>query len=248
MNKKVVIITGGGKGIGFGVAMCFAKNNYNVVITGRTKETLDKAKLELEKYTDVLAIVADGKNEADVKNIVNETINKFGKINCLINNAQASCSGKMLIEHSDEDFYLAIDSGLMGTFHYMRECYPYLKESKGSVINFASAAGLFGRVGQSSYAAAKEGIRGLSRVAASEWGPDNINVNVICPLVMSEELAKWKSENPDLYHKTIGEVPMMRFGDAETDIGRVCLFLDSDAASYLTGECLTLQGGLGLRP
>ncbi len=85
-------------------------------------------------------------------------------------------------------------------------------------------------------------------MAAVEWGPDNINVNVICPLVMSEELAKWKTENEALYNKTIGEIPMIRFGDAEADIGAVCLFLASDAASYLTGECLTLQGGLGLRP
>ena len=83
----------------------------------------------------------------------------------------------------------------------MRAAYPYLKESHGSVINFASGAGLFGKLGQSSYAAAKEGIRGLSRVAAAEWGPDNINVNVICPLAMTEGLTKWKEEYPDLYEK-----------------------------------------------
>ena len=88
----------------------------------------------------------------------------------------------MLKDHTKEDFDLAINSGLYATFFYMRAAYPYLKESHGSVINFASGAGLFGKLGQSSYAAAKEGIRGLSRVAAAEWGPDNINVNVICPL------------------------------------------------------------------
>ena len=248
--EKVVIITGGGKGIGYGIAEAFAEAKYNIVITGRTKETLEKAKKELETNykVKVLALVCDGKNENDVKEAIKKVINEWGQINVLINNAQASKSGKLLIEHSDEDFNLAIESGLMGAFHYMRECYPYLKETKGSVINLASGAGLFGRIGQSSYAAAKEGIRGLSRVAATEWASDNINVNVICPLVMTEELRKWKEEFPEAYNKTIQGIPMGRFGDAKKDIGAVCLFLASDSASYLSGETITLQGASGLRP
>ncbi len=248
--KKVVIITGGGKGIGYGIAEAFAGSNYNIVITGRTEKTLLEAKRELEKnyQTEVLSIVADGKNENEVKKVIKETISKFNRIDVLINNAQASKSGKMLIEHTDEDFALAIDSGLYGTFHYMRECYPYLKETHGSVINLASGAGLFGRIAESSYAAAKEGIRGLSRVAATEWGPDNINVNCICPLVMTEELAKWRQEYPEAYNNTIKGIPMNRFGDAKKDIGGTCLFLASGAASYISGETITLQGASGLRP
>jgi NAD(P)-dependent dehydrogenase (short-subunit alcohol dehydrogenase family) len=249
-KRKVVIVTGGGKGIGYGVSEAFAEANYNIVITGRTTDTLNKAKEELEKKykVDVLAVIADGRNEDEVKKVVNLTIEKFGSIDVLINNAQASKSGKMLVEHTDEDFDLAIYSGLYGTFHYMRECYPYLKESKGSVINFASGAGLFGKPGQSSYAASKEGIRGLTRVAATEWGPDNINVNIVCPLVMTEQLKAWKEEYPDVYEATIKGIPMGRFGDAKTDIGGVCLFLASPAASYISGETITLQGGSGLRP
>ena len=130
----------------------------------------------------------------------------------------------------------------------MRAAYPYLKESHGSVINFASGAGLFGKLGQSSYAAAKEGIRGLSRVAAAEWGPDNINVNVICPLVMTEGLTKWKEEYPDLYEKTIQGIPMQRFADPENDIGSAAVFFASEAGHYITGETMTIQGGSGLRP
>lgn len=248
--KKVVIITGGGKGIGYGVAEAFAEAGYNLVITGRTEKTLLEAKTKLEeKYqVEVLSIVADGKNTSDVQNVIANTIAKFKRIDVLINNAQASKSGKMLVEHTDEDFALAIDTGLYGTFHYMRECYPYLKETEGSVINFASGAGLFGRIAESSYAAAKEGIRGLSRVAATEWGPDNINVNCICPLVMTEKLSQWKEEYPEAYNKTIKDIPMGRFGDAKKDIGGVCLFLASSAASYISGETITLQGASGLRP
>lgn len=154
----------------------------------------------------------------------------------------------MLEQHSKEDFDLAIYSGLYATFFYMKACFPYLKESKGAIINFASGAGLAGRAGQSSYAAAKEGIRGLSRVAATEWGPYGINVNVVCPLAMTPGLEAWRKEYPALYEQTIKGVPLGHFADAEKDIGRVCVFLASEDASYLTGETITLQGGSGLRP
>mgnify|MGYP003288983505 CR=1 FL=1 len=97
----------------------------------------------------------------------------------------------------------------------MKACYPYLAEAKGTVINFASGAGLFGRIAQSSYAAAKEGIRGLSRVAATEWAPDGVRVNVICPLAMTEGLQKFKEEYPERYEQTIKGVPMGRFADPE---------------------------------
>lgn len=97
----------------------------------------------------------------------------------LINNAQASASGVSIADHTTEQFNLAMYSGLYAAFYYMKACYPYLAKSKGSVINFASGAGLFGNYGQCAYATAKEGIRGLSRVAATEWAKDGINVNVI---------------------------------------------------------------------
>lgn len=250
MKNKTVLITGGGKGIGFGLAKTFAKKGYNLVITGRHQETLDKAKEELESTYNVkaLAIVADGGKEEDVINVINKVKETFGGLNTLINNAQASKSGVMLVDHTKEDFDLAIYSGLYAVFFYMKHAFPLLKESKGNVINFASGAGISGKVAQSSYAAAKEGIRGLSRVAATEWGPYGIGVNVVCPLAMTEALAKWKEEYPEVYEKTIKEVPMGRFADPETDIGNLCVFLSSDEASYITGETISLQGGSGLRP
>lgn len=250
MSGKVTIITGGGKGIGFGIATAFTKAKSNLVITGRTESTLLKAKEELEdKYgVKVLAITADGGYEDQVKGAIDKVVEEFGRIDVLINNAQASKSGLKLIEHTKEDFDLAINSGLYAVFNFMKFTHPYLKETKGSVINFASGAGLFGRDGQSSYAAAKEGIRGLTRVAATEWGPDGININIVCPLVMTEQLEQWREEYPEIYDKTIQGIPLQRFGDAEKDIGGTCLFLASDAASYISGETLTLQGGSGLRP
>lgn len=250
LNGKVTIITGGGKGIGFGLAKAFAREGSNLVITGRHEGRLLEAKEKLEREYGiiVLPIVADGADEEATKRVVAAAVERFGKIDTLINNAQVSKSGLLLVEHTREDMDLAINSGLYAAFFYMKECYPYLKESKGSVINFASGAGLFGKLGQSSYAAAKEGIRGMSRVAAAEWGPDGIRVNVVCPLAMTESLQEWKENYPDLFARTIQGIPLGRFADPTEDIGRVCVFLASDDASYVTGETITLQGGSGLRP
>ncbi|MDO5846223.1 MAG: SDR family oxidoreductase [Methanocorpusculum sp.] len=249
LENKVAIITGGGKGIGFGIATAFAKEGANVVITGRTVERLQNAKEKLEAYgVRVLPIAADGGHEDEVRRAVAETIQVFGKLDVVVNNAQASASGVMLKDHTKADFDLAINTGLYGAFFYMREAYPYLKERGGCVINLASGAGLSGKPGQSSYAAAKEGIRGLSRVAATEWGPDGIRVNVVCPLAMTEQLTAWKEAYPEIYARTIRDIPLQRFGDPEKDIGRVCVFLASDDAAYISGETISVQGGSSLRP
>lgn len=249
---KTIIITGGGKGggIGYGVATAFAKEGANLALTGRSLGKLEDAKEELERLygVRVLPVLADGGEEEQVKAAVAQIAETFGRIDALINNAQNSASGIPLVEHTLEDFNKAIYSGLYAAFFYMKHTYPYLKETKGSVVNFASGAGLFGKPGQSSYAAAKEGIRGMSRVAATEWGPDGINVNIICPLVMSQALMNWKAQYPEIYERTIQGIPAGRFGDPEKDIGRTVVFLCSEDAKYISGETITMQGGSGLRP
>ena len=249
---KTIIITGGGKGggIGYGVATAFAKEGANLALTGRSLGKLEDAKEELERLygVRVLPVLADGGEEEQVKAAVAQIAETFGRIDALINNAQNSASGIPLVEHTLEDFNKAIYSGLYAAFFYMKHTYPYLKETKGSVVNFASGAGLFGKPGQSSYAAAKEGIRGMSRVAATEWGPDGINVNIICPLVMSQALMNWKTQYPEIYERTIQGIPAGRFGDPEKDIGRTAVFLCSEDAKYISGETITMQGGSGLRP
>ena len=166
----------------------------------------------------------------------------------LVNNAQASASGVPLAEHTTEQFDLALYSGLYAAFYYMKACYPYLAKSKGSVINFASGAGLFGNFGQCAYAAAKEGIRGLSRVAATEWGKDGINVNVICPLAWTAKLEQFQQAYPDAFKANVKMPPMGHYANPETEIGRVCVQLAMPDVKYLSGETLTLEGGMGLRP
>lgn len=263
LTGKTAIITGAGRAIlkdgscgsiGYGIATAYAKEGANLVITGRNVKKLEDAKEELErlygvKVLIVQADVSDGSdNEAVVQNVVDKTIEAFGRIDVLINNAQASASGVPLAEHTTEQFNLAMFSGLYATFYYMKACYPHLKETKGSVINFASGAGLFGNFGQCSYAAAKEGIRGLTRVAATEWGKDGINVNIVCPLAWTAQLEQFEEAYPDAFKANVHMPPMGHYGNSELEIGRVCVQLASPDFKYMTGETLTLEGGMGLRP
>ncbi len=263
LTGKTAIITGAGRAvlkdgscgsIGYGIATAYAKEGANLVITGRNVKKLEDAKEELErlygiKVLTVQADVSDGSdNEAVVKNVIDKTIETFGRIDVLINNAQASASGVTLAEHTTEQFNLALYSGLYATFYYMKACYPYLKETKGSVINFASGAGLFGNFGQCSYAAAKEGIRGLTRVAATEWGKDGINVNIVCPLAWTAQLEQFQDAYPDAFKANVHMPPMGHYGNSELEIGRVCVQLASPDFKYMTGETITLEGGMGQRP
>ncbi len=263
LTGKTALITGAGRtvlsdgrcgSIGYGIATAYAKEGANLVITGRNLKKLQDAKEELEaKYgIQVLTVQADiaagSDNEAIAKNVVKQAIEKFGGIQVLINNAQASASGVTLAEHTTEQFDLALYSGLYAAFYYMKACYPYLAKSKGSVINFASGAGLFGNYGQCAYAAAKEGIRGLTRVAATEWGKDGINVNIVCPLAWTAQLENFEKAYPDAFKANVKMPPMGHYGDAELEIGRVCVQLAMPDFKYMSGETLTLEGGMGQRP
>jgi len=263
LKDKTVIITGGGRSvlsdgrcgsIGYGIATAFAKEGANLVLTGRNMQKLNDAKEELERLygVKVLPVQADiaagADNEAVVKHVVQKAVEVFEDIHVLINNAQASASGVTLADHTTEQFDLAIYSGLYATFYYMKACYPYLAKTQGSVINFASGAGLSGNFGQSAYAAAKEGIRGMSRVAANEWGKDGINVNVVCPLAWTAQLENWANAYPEAFKANVRIPPMGHLADAETEIGRACVALASPDFKYMSGETLTLQGGSGLRP
>lgn len=263
LTGKTAIITGAGKAvlsdgrcgsIGYGIATAYAKEGCNLVITGRNMQKLLDAKesLEAEYGIKVLVVQADvnagADNEEVVNNVVKQAIDTFGDIHVLINNAQASASGVTIADHTTAQFDLALYSGLYATFYYMKACYPYLAKTQGSVINFASGAGLFGNFGQCAYAAAKEGIRGLSRVAATEWSKDGINVNVVCPLAWTAQLEQFENAYPEAFRANVHTPPMGHFGDSEKEIGRVCVQLASPDFKYMTGETLTLEGGLGLRP
>ena len=241
-DGKTVIVTGGGKAtlkdgsagsIGYGIDIAFAKEGANLVITGRNVAKLEDAKESLEaeygiKVLPVQADVSAGQdNEAVVQNVIDKAIEEFGRIDAVVNNAQASASGVTIADHTMDQFNLAIYSGLYATYLYMQKAYPHLKETKGSVVNFASGAGLFGNFGQCSYAAAKEGIRGLSRVA---------------------QLENFEAAYPEAFKANVHMPPAGHYGDVEKEIGRVVVQLCGPDFKYMNGETITLEGGMGQRP
>ena len=208
-----------------------------VIVTGGGKATLQDGSAGSIGYGIDIAFAKEGANLVIT-----------GRNDALVNNAQASASGVTIADHTMEQFDLALYSGLYATFLYMQKCYPHLKEAKGSVVNFASGAGLFGNYGQCSYAAAKEGIRGLTRVAANEWGKDGVNVNIVCPLAWTAQLENFQNAYPEAFEANVHMPPAGHYGDVETEIGRVVVQLCGPDFKYMNGETLTLEGGMGQRP
>ncbi len=172
-------------------------------------------------------------------------VDELGGVDILVNNAQQVPMGP-LVACSDDDMLVAWESGTLATFRLMKLCHPVMKErSGGSIVNLGSGAGTEGVVGLGAYAAAKEGIRGLTKVAAKEWGPDGIRVNTVCPWAASDywDLLPDRQRQAQLRHN-----PLRRIGDCEADVGAMVAFLASDAASYVTAQTIMVDGGnMGFR-
>jgi NAD(P)-dependent dehydrogenase (short-subunit alcohol dehydrogenase family) len=168
---------------------------------------------------------------------------RFGQLDILVNNAQSSVPGQPLEEIDDDTFRLTLESGLFGTFYHMQAALPHLKSKGGSIINLGSREGIFGGVGFAAYAAGKEGIRGLSRCAAREWGRYKIRVNVICPAALSPAAVTYLTANPQQAEAYRSQIALGYFGDPLADIGPVAVFLAGPESRYLTGQTLNVDGG-----
>lgn len=243
LEGKVVIITGGAGGIGSGMATAMAKEGAIIAIVDLNEEAGEKTVAELQtispKSTFIQANLMDHQN---LGKIVEKVIDQYGKLDVLVNNAHAS--KQMTIEDATQaDLDLSFGTGFYPTFYLMQAALPYLKETKGNVINFASGAGLAGHETQGVYAAAKEAIRGLSRVAANEWGRFGINVNIISPIANTPGVEAWAKAQPEYYEAVRSKIPLGRFGDIEQDIGRVAVFLASEDSQYITGQTIMVDGG-----
>lgn len=242
LKDKVAIITGSASGIGRGMALAMAKEGANVVIVDINEE-LGKATLaEVNQYAEGMLFIKDISKKENVEEIVKDVVKKYGKLDVLVNNAHASRQA-LFMDTTQEMFDLSFNTGFYPTFYFMYAAYPELKKSKGKVINFASGAGMDGQLTQTSYAAAKEAIRAISRVAANEWGPEGINVNLISPIALTHGVEKWRESSPELYEAMINRIPLRRLGDPEQDIGQVAVFLASDASDYITGQTIMVDGG-----
>lgn len=242
LKDKVVIITGGAGGIGSGMARAMAKEGASIVIIDVNEEKGLEVESKLKKISDAMFMNVDISKAQNAKIIKDKTLDRFGKIDVVINNAHASKQAP-LNETTQEMLDLSFNTGFYPTFYLMKACYEELKKTEGSVINFASGAGLEGQINQASYAAAKEAIRGLTRTAANEWGKDGIRVNLISPIALTEGVKQWRENFPQQYENMVGQIPLGRLGDPEEDIGRIAVFLASDDSQYMTGQTLMVDGG-----
>lgn len=250
LDGKAAIVTGAAQGIGKGMATALLKAGAAVTITDIRQETLDQASAEFDKIPGVkhLAVLADGTKDDDVNAAVAQTASAFGRIDVVINNAQGAITGINLEDQSVADVMVAIESGLLASFRYMKAAFPYLKESQGTVINFASQAGLLGNAGMIGYNAAKEAIRALTRTAAREWAQYNITVNNVIPGMLTEGSKDFFGKNPEHLKYSLANIPLQRLGDPEKDAGALAVFLASEGAHYLTGDTFNIDGGRCMRP
>ncbi|WP_407445486.1 SDR family NAD(P)-dependent oxidoreductase, partial [Rhodococcus sp. (in: high G+C Gram-positive bacteria)] len=231
---------GGAGGIGRGIVRAFTKEGASVLFV----DIDDNAGRALEEELGGAGkfMKADISVEENAAAIVAAAVDAFGQLDVLVNNAHASRQAPLL-ETTQEMLDLSFGTGFYPTFWLMKAAHPQLAAQRGSVINFASGAGIDGLVTQGSYAAAKEAIRAISRVAANEWAGDDINVNIISPLALTEGVEAYIQANPGIEKALLAKTPLGRFGDPEADIGGVAVFLASRDAAYMTGQTLMVDGG-----
>ena len=237
---KTALVTGGAGGIGRGIVRAYVKQGANVLFVDINEEAGNALAEELGAQAKFLSI--DISKQENAAAMVDAAVEAFGRLDILVNNAHASRQVSFL-ETTQEHMDLSLNTGFYPTFWLMQAAYPQLKANQGAVVNFASGSGLKGMPMQTSYAAAKEAIRGISRVAANEWAPDNINVNIISPLAATEGVQTWMDNFPEAAEQTLANVPLHRFGDPEKDIGAVAVFLASEDSRYITGQTIMVDGG-----
>jgi 3-oxoacyl-[acyl-carrier protein] reductase len=243
LDNKTAIITGATRGIGRGIAVEFAKQGANVAFTHSS--SVDAANA-LETELNAIGIKAKGyqSNAAEfdtAQELAKEILKEFGSIDILVNNAGIT-KDNLLMRISEDDFDKVIDVNLKSVFNMTKAVIrPMMKQRSGSIINMSSVVGLKGNAGQSNYAASKSGILGFSKSVALELGSRNIRSNVIAPgFIETEMTGKLDEATVQTWRDAI---PLKRGGTPE-DIANACVFLASDMSSYITGQTLSVDGGM----
>lgn len=245
LDGKVALITGAGQGIGRGIALALAKEGANIAVLGRTESKLITTCAELEALgVRAEPITCDVSDMDALAPAVDKTVELFGGVDILINNANASALGSLL-EIDLEEVDKAFSTNPLAALRLMRACHPHMKaRGGGAIVNMVSSAAVrWDTSGYGAYAASKEAMRSFTRTAASEWGPDNIRVNAVAPHAKSPALAWWADNRPEEAAEFVKTIPLGRIGECEEDIGRAVLFLVGPDAGYLTGATIPLDGG-----
>ncbi|REK25082.1 MAG: SDR family NAD(P)-dependent oxidoreductase [Actinobacteria bacterium] len=244
LNGKRALVTGGGQGIGRGIALALAAKGASVAVMGRTPDKVEKAAAEIEERgVASIAITGDLKSSSDVDAAIARVVEVFGGVDILVNNAQEYGFGP--IAHLDEGQFIAgWESGALGTLRMMRAAYPHLQEGGGVVVNVSSSvASSSDPSNAGGYAAVKAAIATLSRAAAVEWAADGIRVMTLIPFALTPAVQASIEGYEGLEEQILSQVPLGRFGEAEDDIGRVVAFAASDDARFMTGSSLVVDGG-----
>jgi dihydroanticapsin dehydrogenase len=236
---KVAIVTGGSRGIGKAVAILLAQHGAHVVITSKNKSGFDYSK---EK--NIIEISGDIRKTADVENVVKKTIEIFGRIDILINNAGIFPKIKLLHEISEEEWNEVIDVNLTGQFRFTKAVIPYLMKTSGCIVNVSSDAGLksFENFEADAYTASKGALVLLTKAWAVEYAKYKIRVNCVCPGIVDTDMTKpWLDSDADRAI-AISEHPIGRIGVPE-DVAKAILYLVSEDSSWITGAVLPVDGG-----
>ncbi|CCJ32731.1 glucose 1-dehydrogenase [Caloramator australicus] len=242
-HKRTAIITGGGQGIGRGIAKRLLKENYNVIIAEIDKEAGEETERELSSLGNIKFIHCDVSKEDDVKKLIEETVKIFGEIDVLINNAAISIN-KSITELSLDEWNRVIGVNLTGAFLCSKYCAPYIKERKGSIINIASTRAFMSEPNTEAYSASKGGVFALTHALAISLGPD-VRVNCISPGWIEVSHLKKQSQRyianlTEMDHK---QHPAGRVGN-EDDIASLVLFLIDPQNSFITGANFIVDGGM----
>ncbi|MCD7894353.1 MAG: glucose 1-dehydrogenase [Erysipelotrichaceae bacterium] len=249
LENKVALVTGGGQGIGAGIARCFANNGAKVVVVDFNEETGKSIADEINNHGGIASFVkADVTNPKDVEAMVQFAIDTYGKLDCACNCAGKSSDAMNLVDTPIENFDGVIDLDVRGVFYCCKEEIKAMHANgQGAIVNISSTSGLLGNPGIVPYNTSKHAVLGLTKSVALEECKNNIRINAVCPGVTATPLIKTlEVEDPDTYQLFCTQIPAGRLAEPE-EIGNVVTFLCSDMASYMVGVTVVVDGGVTIQ-
>lgn len=242
LKDQIAIVTGASRGIGKAIALELAREGCRIVGISRSEESANRPRAEIEETgAKYLGLGVDVSSSQAVEEAVAAILKEFQTVDILVNNAGIT-RDTLMMRMTDEDWNAVLQTNLSGAFFWIKAVTrPMMKARKGRIVNISSVIGQHGNAGQANYAAAKAGMIGLTQSIAKEFAPRGITCNAVCPGFIQTDMTN--ELNDDLKAKLLEQIPLKRLGDPE-DVAGLTAFLCTDAASYLTGQALTVDGGL----
>ena len=245
LNKKTAIVSGGSKGIGKAIALKYAQAGADVVICSRRKENLEAAVMEAESNGfSLIPIECNTSNFDSIQSVVDFTMDKFGKVDILVNNAATNPYYGPILNSEDSHWDKIFDVNVKGYFNFAKACsISMIKNNYGKIINVASIAAKTPLEGLGVYNISKAAVVMLTKVLAKELGQHNIQINTLAPGLIKTDFSKALWEDEDTYNKIVKSIPQGKMGTPE-DISGMALYLASDASDFITGSIFTVDGGI----